>query len=109
MGAGMLTKRLRWLAVVAVFVLVAGGVTLWVVMPPRTDERVKVGMSESEVQGLPAKCVYLSVVDHIGTAEYCYTCPDGSLRVRYGDGGRVARFEFTPTPFWERLRKRLGW
>jgi hypothetical protein len=38
MGAGMVTKRLRWLAVVALIVLVVGGVALWL-LPVRTDER----------------------------------------------------------------------
>jgi hypothetical protein len=117
-ASAMFTRRLRWWGLGAVLVLLLGILTLWLLMPPRIDDRIHPGMTRAEVETITGQAPRLSLVWSPAGCE-SYRLPDGMLAVDYERSGLdskdrakdvvVDRVLLRPASFEKRLRVWLGW
>jgi hypothetical protein len=97
-------------------VLLSAGVAVWLLTPPRIDQRILPGMTRAKVEEITGQKPHLSML-WASVNEERYSSPDGDLIVKYVPAELfgsekdivVDRRLLQPKSFLERIRDMLGW
>jgi hypothetical protein len=106
----MITKRLRFLSLRILLVVLTGAVA-FCLLTPRTDKRIHLGMNRVEVETMVGEGGEVTSSGiHIpeDTCNCIYACAEGFLLVSY-HRNVVTEVELFPESFWWRVKSIFHW